>query len=319
MERVGHCPRRPGCLLARVTATALTSEPMLLGELRRNLAVYNGQNPQQPVEALYVVEAAGPASGWSGRIQAGLNIQVQAFDPLAGVEHDTPADARGHFAALAGLLQIKTQAQPLPIDFASPRQPVSKESNKKKLVAAAASLAALLIVGGLGFGYIRVQQKQIELAKLVRQKNDLEKQRKDMEEDEKRIKALENWDATRVDWLDQMYDLADMFPDTKGMRLESFRGDPLTQPKKSKIKTIGKITMKIQTNDGRNMDALRSAMASEKRYQNVLQQTKGNVATASSGTLNLSYELRRRHRKAADQRIHPQIDGAGSAPARRAQ
>ncbi len=297
-----------------VTATALTSEPMLLGELRRNMAVYNGQTPQQPVEALYVVEAAGPASGWSGRIQAGLNIQVQAFDPLAGVDHDSPADARGHFAALAGVLQLKTQGRPLPVDFASPRQAVSTQTNKKRLVAAAASVAALLIVGGLGFGYIKVQQKQTQLAKLVREKSDFEKQRKDMEEDEKRIKALEDWDAMRVNWLDQMYDLAAMFPDPKGTRIESFRGDPLNHPKKSKIQTVAKITMKVQTNDGRNMDALRSAMASEKRYQNVLQQTKGNVATASSGTLNLSYELRG-YRKTSDQRVHPQAGGAGSSSA----
>ena len=103
-----------------LTATALTSEPMLLGELRRNLAVYNGQNPQQPVEALYVVEAAGPG-GWSGRVAAGLTFPVQAFDPLAGVEHRTPPEARGHFAGLAGLLQLKTRSAPLPIDFVTPR------------------------------------------------------------------------------------------------------------------------------------------------------------------------------------------------------
>ena len=93
-----------------MSATALNSEPMLLGELRRNLAVYNGQNPQQPVEALYVAEAAGPG-GWSGRIRAGLQIPVQSFDPLAGVENTTPPDARGHFAALAGLLTLKARAR----------------------------------------------------------------------------------------------------------------------------------------------------------------------------------------------------------------
>ena len=77
-----------------VSATAIGSETALLGELRRNLAVYNGQNPQQPVEALYVAEAAGPG-GWSGRIRAGLTDPVQPFDPLAGVDSHTPPEARG--------------------------------------------------------------------------------------------------------------------------------------------------------------------------------------------------------------------------------
>lgn len=275
-----------------VTATALTSEPMLLGELRRNFAVYNGQNPQQPVEALYVVEAAGPASGWSGRIQAGLTITVQAFDPLAGVEHDSPPDARGHFAALAGLLQLKTQSRPLPIDFAAPRQPVATGVNKKRLIAAGVSLLALLIIGSLGFGYIRVQQKQTKLISLVKEKNELEKQRKEMEEDEKRIKAFKDWDDTRVNWLDQMYDLAAMFPDTNSMRLESFRGDPLTPSKTAKVKHVARILLKIQTEAGKYMDALRSSLTADKRYQNLVPTIKGGVATASSGKFTQSYELR---------------------------
>src|SRR5262249_6332987 len=66
-----------------VSATALNSEPMLLGELRRNLAVFNGQSPQQPVEALYVAEAAGPGGRGGGRIRAGLNGARQGLQPPA--------------------------------------------------------------------------------------------------------------------------------------------------------------------------------------------------------------------------------------------
>jgi Tfp pilus assembly PilM family ATPase len=276
-----------------ISATALTSEPALLGELRRNLAVYNGQTPQQPVESLYVVEAAGPASGWSGRIQAGLSIQVQAFDPLAGVEHETSPEARGHFAALAGLLQLKTQSKPLPIDFARPRQPVVKGANKRKLMAAGASVLALLIIGSLGFGFIKVQQKQTKLTTLVKEKNELEKLRKEMEEDEKRIKALKEWDDTRVNWLDQIYDVAAMVPDNNAMRFEQFRGEPLPPASKTaKVKNVARIFMKIQTEPGRYMDNFRSALSSEKKYANIVPTVKGGVATASAGKLTQAYELR---------------------------
>src|SRR5262249_52288351 len=158
--------------------------------LRRNLAVFNGQNPQQPVEAVYVAEAAGPGGGWSGRIRAGLTVAVQAFDPLAGVEHDTQPDDRGLFAPLVGLLQLKSGIAVLPIGLLSPRQPVVETSYKKRLLTSALALALLLIVGGLGLGYYRVMQKQSEFAKLVKEKTELEKALKDMEEDEKRIKAL---------------------------------------------------------------------------------------------------------------------------------
>jgi Tfp pilus assembly PilM family ATPase len=275
-----------------VSATSLTSEPALLGELRRNLAVYNGQSPQQPVESLYVVEAAGPASGWSGRIQAGLSIQVQAFDPLAGVEHQTAPEARGHFAALAGLLQLKTQSKPLPIDFAHTRQAVDKGVNQRRLIGAGAAVLALLIIGGLGLGFMRVQQKQARLVTLVKEKNELEKQRKEMEEDEKRIKALKDWDDTRVNWLDQMYDVAAMVPDHNSMRFEQFRGEPLTLSKNAKVKNVARMFLKIQTEPGNIMDAFRAALSSEKRYANIVPTVKGGVATASAGKLTQSYELR---------------------------
>ena len=143
------------------------------GELRRNLAVYNGQNPQQPVEALYVAEAAGPG-GWSGRIRAGLSVPVQAFDPLAGVDSHTPPDARGHFAALVGLIALKAKAGRMPIDFAAPREPAAPKVGARQKLVGALSLAALLVIGGLGLGYVKLMSKQTEFARLVKQKGDLE-------------------------------------------------------------------------------------------------------------------------------------------------
>ncbi|HJZ90801.1 MAG TPA: hypothetical protein VKE40_07990 [Gemmataceae bacterium] len=275
-----------------VSATALNSEPMLLGELRRNLAVFNGQSPQQPVEALYVAEAAGPGGGWSGRIRAGLTVAVQAFDPLAGVEHDTQPDDRGLFAPLVGLLQLKAGSTPLPIDFLSPRQPIVATSYKKRLLTSGLALALLLIVGGLGLGYYRVMQKQAEFAKLVKEKNELERTLKDMEEDEKRIKALKEWDDTRINYLDEMYDLAARVPDITRMRLEQFRADPLPVPKNAKVKYVARLTLKIQTEDGRLMDSLQSAIAADKKYHNIRRDIKGGAGGIGFGRFGQSYELR---------------------------
>lgn len=273
-----------------ITGTALNSEPMFLGELRRNLAVYNGQTPQQPVEALYVAEAAGPG-GWSGRVRAGLAVSVQAFDPLAGVENDTPADARGHFAALAGVLQLKAAGGRLPIDFAAPRQPASPQAANRRALAMAASLLALLVIGGLGFGYVRVQQKQARLTSLVREKVELEKALKDLEEDKKRVDALREWDDTRVNWLDQAYDLAAMFPDVGATRLEQFRAEPLAIPKGAKGKqNVARVFLKVQTQDAKYMDALQGALLADKKYHNVKKDTKPGSGTR--GGFPEAYELR---------------------------
>ena len=272
-----------------LTATALTSEPMLLGELRRNLAVYNGQNPQQPVEALYVAEAAGPG-GWSGRVAAGLTVPVQAFDPLAGVEHTTPPEARGHFAVLAGLLQLKAKSAQLPIDFVSPRQPVSRDAVRRRIVATVVSLLALGIIGGLGYGYMKVQERQKTLTELIRKKTEYEQDLKVYAEDEKRIKAFKEWDDSRINWLDEMYDLAARFPDINKIQLEQFRAEPLALQKNVKGKqNVAKIFLKVRTDDGRHMDALQAAIISDRKYHKVKKDIK--AATGFRGGFSQSYEL----------------------------
>jgi hypothetical protein len=84
-----------------------------------------------------------------------------------------------------------------------------------------------------------------------------------------------------------------MVPDHSSMRIEQFRGEPLPPPSKNaKIKNVARIFLKIQTESGKFMDALQSAMSSEKRYQNLVRTTKGGVATASAGKLTQAYELR---------------------------
>jgi len=275
-----------------LTATALTSEPMLLGELRRNLAVYNGQNPQQPVEALYVVEAAGPG-GWSGRVAAGLTFPVQAFDPLAGVEHRTPPEARGHFAALAGLLQLKSKSGPLPIDFVAPRQPVTRESANRRLIGSVAALVALLVIGGLGYGYMKVQDKQKRLTALVKTKTEYEKTLKELEEDEKRVKAFKEWDDARINWLDEMYDLAARFPDHSKIRVEQFRIEPLALQKNVKTKqNVARIRLKVQTEDPKYMDALQAHMTADKRYHFLKKEIKPVTGVGRFGGFGHGYELR---------------------------
>ena len=218
-----------------ITGTALNSEQMLLGELRRNLAVYNGQNPQQAVEAVYVVEAAGAAGGWSGRIRAGLTVPVQAFDPLAGVEHETAADARGELRGPGGVCFPAQDADEGPADRLRHASAGGSpgESINRKYVAMAASVLALFVIGGLGYGYITVEKRQTELAKLVKEKNDLEKMKKDLDDDKKRIDTLKDWDDMRINWLEEMYDLAARFPDIATTRLEYFRAEPLTPQKGS--------------------------------------------------------------------------------------
>jgi Tfp pilus assembly PilM family ATPase len=271
-----------------LSTTALNSETALLGELRRNLAVYNGQNPQQPVEAVYVAEAAGPG-GWSGRIRAGLSVPVQAFDPLAGVESHTPPDARGHFAALVGLIALKAKPGRMPIDFAAPREPAAPKMGARQKLTAALGLAILIVFGALGFGYVKVMSRDAQYVKLVKQKSDAEQDLRLMEEDDKRVKALKEWDESRVNMLDELYDLTARFPDIKNAQIEQIRFEPVALQKGSKQKNVAKVYMKVLTNDEKLMNQLTGAMTADKRYHNL---NKNIKAASLRGGFAQQYEIR---------------------------
>src|SRR5439155_15118662 len=73
-------------LVRPLAGPALASDTALLGEIKRNLAVYAGQAPQHPVRALYVAEATGPTLGVGDRLRDTLAIPVFRFDPLAGLQ-----------------------------------------------------------------------------------------------------------------------------------------------------------------------------------------------------------------------------------------
>jgi hypothetical protein len=276
-----------------VSATALSNETMLLGELRRNLAVYNGQTPQQPVEGLYVAEAAGPG-GWAGRIRAGLTVPVQAFDPLAGLVHDTAPDDRGNFAPLVGLLHLKATG-PLPIDFVTVRQPTLPVDRKRQWMTMAVGLLVVLVFGGLGFGYMKLQAKNRDLAYAVKKKKDAEEDLVALELDRKRMATYQEWDNGRINWLDEFYDVTAQFPTDKTTHLELFRGDPRKPEKGANTKLVGQMRLKIGTESPKAFTEFQRSLAVDKHYQGIVPEKKTST-TGGVGNRNqkevLAYELR---------------------------
>jgi Tfp pilus assembly PilM family ATPase len=250
-------------LLARALTMSAGSQDMLLGEIRRNLAVFAGKAGQEPVRALYIAD--GTAAGNLGeRLQDKLAIPVHALDPLAGLA--APPARRGIFAGAAGLLQAMAQHGSLPINFNQPRVARSADDGRRRKLILGAGLAAAVLISGLALGYSTLIAKDRELADLVQQKTALDQQLLLMKDDEKRIKAIGDWVAGDVVWLDELYDLSARFPDPNSLRVTQITADPLT--KTGPDRHVARVVLKgITTENFSAVDALISQLVSDGFYR----------------------------------------------------
>src|SRR5260370_6977804 len=104
-----------------MAAPALANESALVGEIRRNLAVYGGQTGEWRVEALYVAER-GRRATLADRLRTTLAIPVYRLDPFGGMaDENLPAEKRGAFVGAVGALQAQSQFRVLPINFLKPK------------------------------------------------------------------------------------------------------------------------------------------------------------------------------------------------------
>jgi len=204
-----------------VPAPAVQSEAMLVGEVRRNLAVFAATGGGEPARAVYVAEAGPPEAGWTFRLAAGLPVPVYRFDPLAGtaIGDQVPAPSRGRFAGAVGMLALAAAGPTLPINFVTPRQPKAETNKSKVRLAFAAVAAALLLVTGGVFAYLDLDRKDDEIARLQKDSKDLDAELKSHEEDQKRLEGAEEFLNYGVALHDELYEVFYKVPNVDRLKL----------------------------------------------------------------------------------------------------
>lgn len=222
-------------------APVVANETMLVAQVRRNLAVYSGQNPGNPVQAVYVAEAGGPVAA---RLGSALGVPVHAYDPLAGATSDVPRELHGRFAGAAGLLAGRA-TNALPINFASPRQAVvNKDPAKRKLLLLALAAAIFLAVAAAG-GFWLVGQANAEVARLTGERDALKERVGGGGPDATRMKGIDGWAKREVVWLDELHDLADRMPADDSVRVATFTGTPIAVGKDGKQDAQARLELKL--------------------------------------------------------------------------
>ncbi len=280
-----------------LTAMAVNSETAMLGEIRRNLAVFAGQSSQQAVQALYVAEGDMPG-GWSGRLQLSLNIPVQSFDPIAGAEAEVEPEHRGSFAGLVGLVALRSRSAELPVNFLEPREPKRVADPGKRLLILVGAGAALLIVAVLGIGFWQVNQKASAAQTLRNQKQEIESEIALRGDTLKRAGIVKEWESKGVCWLDELYDLTAVFPDPAGTEVVKLTGTPITNQPKSGKKFAAAMVLEINTEADRYVEALNAGIHDTPyRETDATQRRGGNPERGVRKYLKYEVKARIEHRE----------------------
>lgn len=250
-------------------ARSLPSGVSLVGEVRRNLAVYAGQSSQRPVRAAYVA-GGDEQSAICQQLRDSLQIPVHLFDPLAdALEPPSAAAIRSAFVGAVGLLHSQAERRGLPINFVHPKEPKPpQDPNKRRLLLGAAAAAALLLVA-ISFCYSQLAAKGRERDELLVKQNFLSRQLPQLEEDARRIKALDEWSQTEIVWLDELYELVDRFPDLNAAQLAVFQATA-NDSRAAKDKHTGRLNLTVislSTDKDRAVNSLVSKLVEEPHYK----------------------------------------------------
>lgn len=287
-------------LFARpVSLPAVSSDQTMLGEIRRNLAIYNGQAPQCPVKALYVAEG-GALVGITERIRDVLAFPVHRLDPLAGAPCNTEASA-GQLASPIGLGKLSA-GRAFPINFVKPREPrPARDPARRPLIMGAALAASLLLALGY-FAWSQIAAKDRELANMRRERDDLNGYIALAEPDAKRYDEVKKWMDGDVVWLDELYDLTARIPDLTKLRIVQLLADPIAvagpaQPGKKQY--VGRITLKgLVTRDSKPLSQFMNELTVENNYRVDANNITANLLGIERGTFSnqfiTKYEVEKR-------------------------
>lgn len=188
----------------------------LIGEIHRTLLIVPPRgNDQPPVDRICVVGHGAASHALAERLETETGITARVTDPLRWAEVPTrfPRDQADRFAPLMGMLLDEAAKSHL-VDFLHPRRPPAPPDRRRQLALAGLVLAA--IVGVLGFHvWDSLNELDMENERLAERVRELETSLKRAGRQRVLVQALEQWEASNVNWLDELRDFTLRFPSSR--------------------------------------------------------------------------------------------------------
>ncbi len=192
----------------------------LSAEIARTLVVaQQGPLGGSAVERAFIY--AGPEENQAllDQLSAELSIPVSSLDPFQGMEAAgvEPPGSPGRFASLLGMVWDEAHGAHA-IDFLHPRRPPRPPNWRRHLLGAAAAVALVACTGG----YLYRGAIQDEDANNAALRDELKASQDALNRQAPQrdlARALRQWDANEVVWLDEFRDLARRFPPSRDAML----------------------------------------------------------------------------------------------------
>ena len=205
-------------------AQSLANGPMLVSEVKRNLAVFHAQYAVNielsGPDCLYVF---GDPTSAVQALQSGQHLPIRMLDPLAdepkiAAELDNPA----HFAGGVGLASVWSASGEKPVNLIAPKRMSAPVSVTKQRGMFYGAVVGALLIFLFGTMWYVLSTKKEEIARLTRAKMKLEDDFRKVGQDRADLEAYLDWKRTSISWLDEMYDLTARFPWEKEFRINQF-------------------------------------------------------------------------------------------------
>src|SRR5262249_14866978 len=141
------------------------------------------------------------------------------------------------------------------------------------------ALAAAFLIGAIVFGAMMVMAKDKEIDRLTKSKNDMESTIRLHDPDLKIVKAVDEWSASDINWLDELYDMTSRMDDRmiRSINVMDLNGSPLDE-RSAKSKFVATLALKlITTADDKPFEKLRGELNMETHFRIPAFQPKPNT------------------------------------------
>jgi Tfp pilus assembly PilM family ATPase len=267
-------------------------------EIARSIQSYLAVEGTRRIDRILVAGGTGFESTVADALGERLRAPWEVFDPSPDLRvREMPADASAFLSAL-GLAEGQGDADAHPFDFLNPKQPAARRDPTRTIAVATAAAVVLVVVTAFAGAAIHFYRAGAEVAARQQELREIKEDSEGTRLLARRVKALEEWLASRHDWLDHWAYLSATFPPCEDVYVTSLKtGDD------------GTVSLNVRARTSDAVDALGERLT-EARYG-----FKPGQVTTTKDRFGYNYVTGAKAIAKADM----DIDLAGPEPVRRPQ